>query len=647
MMQEAGSQPPANFSRGGEVQYFAPQNYNRVVGLPDEVIGPREGLSPYVQQMVVNRLNRDAQAGGRPLPVPAAAAQPAVPGMIAGVPALKDVFAEKKDVYRTILGDPEEAKQQRDASILFEIAKLGLQWAGTGGGSPAENLARAAAEAKTFENITALTGQQRAAERQLDLAAIQAAETERAAALKAEEERRIAAAKPQKPDYQTLVSPDGLSLGVFNVSTDQGRADFEKAQAANPGSFPGSPEIVSEADFFNKYGMTRAEFNKLPPETQSLLRGISQQDKIEQVGDQLVLVKNNKATVIFTATPKTEYRAVNGQLVEIGADGKVKVVTPTDLKIDPDYKVLNDADNGTKTIIDLNTTEGQAAVARINQYNVDNQSSRFTLGNIATDAVVTPTAYRLPNGKVYLSYNKGRSYVDENGVTKEIPSTATPLSPENAASYAEKARMQAVAGDALDEIDQQLGLYKAGVSPMRGGTAEKPTMLSENDLNLVRDAMYSARTATGPYARIGTFVNAVVGGLTPFEVFEKIPENANYLRGVRILGRSALVVNNKFPVAEMEQVGTLFPDPDRFWTSPETEAKKLVTLKNLALSQKRSNLQRIQSPMATAESIDQAIMNNTEIDRLLSLLEDVPVSATPKSGSSVDAFRNSLRQKQP
>ena len=105
--------------------------------------------------------------------------------------------------------------------------------------------------------------------------------------------------------------------------------------------------------------------------------------------------------------------------------------------------------------------------------------------------------------------------------------------------------------------------------------------------------MRAAREGTGPYAAFSTFMSSTVGGLLPFtrDFFKDTQENRQYLRGIRVLGRSALVVNPRFPVAEMATVGELFPDPDKIFANPEAEASKFQSLKQMAINQKRRNLQ--------------------------------------------------------
>ena len=131
--------------------------------------------------------------------------------------------------------------------------------------------------------------------------------------------------------------------------------------------------------------------------------------------------------------------------------------------------------------------------------------------------------------------------------------------------------------------------------------------------------MRAAREGTGPYAAFSTFMSSTLGGLLPFtrNLFKDTQENRQYLRGIKVLGRSALVVNPRFPVAEMATVGELFPDPDKIFANPEAEASKFQSLKQMAINQKRRNLQVLSQGLTDQTTISQILANNFEIDRLL------------------------------
>jgi hypothetical protein len=248
------------------------------------------------------------------------------------------------------------------------------------------------------------------------------------------------------------------------------------------------------------------------------------------------------------------------------------------------------------------------------------------------------------NNETVLSYDGGRTYVSPDGQIQSMPSEGVvPLSDTIAYDVMRAERLRALAGNQLAELDEQLGLT------MRGGDRDNPTSVSSADAGLVRDALQAARQGTGPWSGIGALVDNVVGGMIPSDAvrsyFENNQQNRQFLRGVTILGRSALVVNPRFPVAEMERVGSLFPDPDAFFRNPQSEALKLIELKSLVLAQKRANLAAISQGIPDAGTLQAVLANNFEIDRLLGLLQTVP-DGTNQGGTdatALESLRNTIK----
>jgi hypothetical protein len=196
-MTGAGNEPPENFKLGGEVrrrgdedpvQYFAPENKNRVAGIT---------LADLLKGIT----------GDQNLGAPE-------------VPTLQEAFADKKDVYRGILGDTEEQKKLTQAQILFDIANTALAFAAPMEGekpglSAAERLAMAATKTKLAPTIAARAGKLTEDKRKFDLAALQSAEAEVTAAKKAEQAFNLAKIKNRtKPKATTIYSPDGTPIPV-------------------------------------------------------------------------------------------------------------------------------------------------------------------------------------------------------------------------------------------------------------------------------------------------------------------------------------------------------------------------------------------------------------------------------------------------
>ena len=164
-------------------------------------------------------------------------------GLYKEVPSLQTMFEDKRDVYRGILGDPEEQRNAAQSQALFTIANFGLQFAGATGGrvgaSFGEKLAQAAEGSQLFPSISAISQQQREAQQKLDLAALGAAETDRAAYLKAAAELAGKDTKRDTDLYEVYqVGPEGKlnlidtvnlksSMGVNRLDAIRGLAGTE------------------------------------------------------------------------------------------------------------------------------------------------------------------------------------------------------------------------------------------------------------------------------------------------------------------------------------------------------------------------------------------------------------------------------------
>ena len=257
---------------------------------------------------------------------------------------------------------------------------------------------------------------------------------------------------------------------------------------------------------------------------------------------------------------------------------------------------------------------------------IDNDAAKTTVARVRTlPAETKPSAkaFAVEGIGTVLSYDGGRTYANNEGTIFQMPADAKPLSDTIAYNVASQERIKAAAGRQLAEFDEQMITKYT-----KGGTAENPENLSATDQNLIRNAMDAARNGTGPYAGLAVFLDRTFAGALPIarEFFKDTQANKQFLRGITILGRSALVVNPRFPVAELERVGALFPDPDAFFTNPEPEAQKLVELKTLAQQQKYENLKKLKAGIADDATRQQVMSNNFEIERLLGLLQGVPIA---------------------
>ena len=420
--------------------------------------------------------------------------------------------------------------------------------------------------------------------------------------------------------------------------------DFESIQAKLTDEdklyMSGAP-VITNQQYFSKFGMSKTEFMALSSADKTELYKLTKdKDRImTDAGGNIVAIDADNVVTVVHQPDQSEMRVIDGSLVMVNL--KTNAVTKLyskDVKpADPDYRVLRDMTKGVTTIIDLSTASGAAAMAAANQANITAKSTLFSIGNIAADQTPMVKAFNIDGVGNVLSYDEGRTYVNKQGVITSMPTdvTVSPLSDTTAYTTAKNERIMLAAGAQLAKMDEALGLLA------KGGTRDNPENLSKQEASDVRDAMEAARNGTGAYASFQALLDNVFGGIVSSKKYQDTQANRQFLRGLIVLGRSALVVNPRFPVAEMAKVEGLFPNVDAIWRSPETEAGKLVELKALAEQQKRSNLEAINSGIQDKSVLAGVLQNQFEIDRLLGLLQGVELvgdTIDPEALQSLDTL---------
>jgi hypothetical protein len=567
---------------------------------------------------------------GGPAPVNFRFGGPVVAMQEGGEPGnrLAELFGQQRDVYRSLINPADqqaEMDRQRNmtqAQMLFDVANTALAFSAPGsrsGMSPAERLAEAAQQTQFFDRISQRTGafeqsrQEQAKEgRALDLAALQSASGLQAAEFEA-------SLRPAEAARPTVLAEGAIAIdNAGTIIADNTRTAQEQTFTLAPGQ-----------QVFGRDGKIIAE-NK------------TEENKTHTLAEGQILVDSEGNTIVeYKKQPESELMTLNGQIVAVNP--RTNVATPIfgEEKLAPaEYRVIRDNSNGMTTTIDISLASGRAAIDAANAANKEAGTTVFTVGTIPSDTTPQAKAFQINNNETVLSYDGGRTYASRDGQIKSMPSEGVvPLSDTIAYEVMRAEQIRAVAGNKLRELDERLGLT------MTGGDRDNPRPLNLNEVGLVRDAMQAARGGTGPWSGIGALVDNVVGGMIPNDAirtyFQDNQENRQFLRGITILLRSAFVNNPRYPVAEMERIAPLFPDPDAFFKNPEAEAQKLIEIKALALSQYYNNLTALNQGIPDAATKQAVMSQNFEIERLLSLLQTVP-DGTNQVGAD-DAAVNSLR----
>jgi hypothetical protein len=534
---------------------------------------------------------------------------------------IRTAYEELLPLYQDILGQREEDRNMSKAQSYFDLAGAGLALAGgvdprTGqsmAGAPlASQIARAAAPLPA--QFGARAAAQREAERQIQGVALQGAVSQQQAEEGFMRELMLAQAKQtqKSPEFKQLISPDGTSLGEFNVNNATELQALRSLQEKNPGA---------------------RMFNMAAPDTST-----TKPDYMQVLGTDGTLLGQ------FNVNNPTEATAMDTLLATTeGAMAYKPATAPRPDEVEADLRVLFDRATGSQQVIDINTTEGKKALAAANKANSEAGATVVEVGNLSSIQESEGSTYFDPKTKsLVTSFDGGRTYL-KDGKIETMPENAFLTSSERTYDIFSS---ESTKGRAQQELDDMNMTNLMGT--LRTGTAKDPKPVSAQDAALVRNATEAALKGTGPAASFAAFMDNLLS-VSPVDIpglkFEETQSNRQFLEGLVILGRSALVVNPRFPVAEMNRVEGLFPQTSAFFRNPETEASKLVELKKLILEQKRRNLTEIAAGIPNAALLQAVQSNNFEIDRLLSLLTGVNITPRAPSQDMVDSMRSTLTRK--
>ena len=333
------------------------------------------------------------------------------------------------------------------------------------------------------------------------------------------------------------------------------------------------------------------------------------------------------------------FKDQNGQIVAI--DNKTAEVTPifgTPDAPEPEYAeiTLPNADGVLiKSIVDITSPQGKAAIAKVNE--VTASGKQAGMQKIST-ASVTPRGFLIPEKGVFTSYDGGRTYIDENGVTQSVPGDAFEVSNTIAYEVAKSEKVSANAREQLAEMDRSI---------ISGMTDAQGNPLTVEDMMEVKDAYEQARKGTGFWSKIFAGIDATLGGIVASdyfaETFKDTQEARKFTKMVRVLGRSALAVSPRFAVADLQTVEQLFPNEEALFANPATEAKKLQTISMYLDQQKRIILENLGGEVPLDSTMKSQLNQKLfEISRLQEILG--PINSIGESQSSIDAF-NAAKQK--
>jgi len=145
-------------------------------------------------------------------------------------------------------------------------------------------------------------------------------------------------------------------------------------------------------------------------------------------------------------------------------------------------------------------------------------------------------------------------------------------------------------------------------------------IVNQKDLVLENSkAIQDAEKGAGPLASIKAGINATLGGFLGREFFGDTIAARQSMRVIKRDAIRAFALNKRFPIAEQKQITNLLPDPDTFFTNPESEARKIPTLIDRLQVRKLTNLEELSESGLSLDDREMLERDNREIDALLTV----------------------------
>ncbi|MFZ2604032.1 MAG: hypothetical protein WAX79_08560, partial [Candidatus Omnitrophota bacterium] len=206
-------------------------------------------------------------------------------------------------------------------------------------------------------------------------------------------------------------------------------------------------------------------------------------------------------------------------------------------------------------------------------------------------------AFLLKDGEQVLSYDGGQTYMGKDEKAYKMPYNALPIT------------------------------TTAGLEEMRGEKARQQAKaeLEGTPTPITKSREQAALEGTGPYRKLAAAIDNVIGGMGGDLVFGArgiFPDtqvNRQVLRVIKQTGKVALMNSSRGAIWEQQRIDELFPDPDKTFRNPRSEARKFQTLRETLAIEKAYNNQGIIDAISNKQR-EKLIDANNEIDRLLGLI---------------------------
>ena len=449
------------------------------------------------------------------------------------------------------------------------------------------------------------------------------------------------------------------------------------AYKQTPSGPQGAPEIdATEYTFGTEEDANGNEINVAynknnPAEKVILGTKKSPTPQIKQIGRDFVQFTLNQDGTDFTA--KTIYTAkAEEQLFTLGNtrysyDPNTKNVTDLQTgKADPVLKVVN---NRLVRVQDPNNPDSEAEVL------VDLSDKKEKMKNFIFGSQAQADKYGLGtrNALVTTDTSGNIFIVGKDGQRKNIALTPEAMkgsflpgsqAPEE---YVAKLEQRVRDKKITERINPNTGVISfsdqgtnafnlaPGVATLQDFRIESRNGVKTMDKVNVREGFFgdtgaktiaeAAEDGLGFWSTIKAYVSNVASPLgDTFLTSAEVQRSKNAFRRLVILARDAFVNNPRMPVAELERVAEIFPNPDALFANRRVERDKLNDLRSTLLQAQERNMTILTSPDAESAEKDIARRNVFKVSRVLSMMTGLDTKAT---NNQVQQGRDVLKGKKP
>lgn len=431
---------------------------------------------------------------------------------------------------------------------------------------------------------------------------------------------------------QTFAAPDDATYSLTKVETDQGI----KVLITNNKTGETLEKATYKSPTENIKGVPPEIYNALSDEEQKALLGV-----VPVTSDKFITktIETAEGTVLKIINERTgeELREETFDPVKTGSP--IKFTYP-----DKDGKLVS-------TIALLNTPEGQELQKKVNDANAKTQGSA-NMEKLGTENL-NPQAYLLANGEVVTSFDN-RTYVAKDGTVKSLQdpnNTGQALGDADVYSIIKKQSIINYGKERLNEATKYLDtkIYVgADNKPLPAEQQQALRKLEKETIqNLFGDITEEdVRKGTGFFSNLFALANNIGGTVAPeffSKTFASTEEARLALERFNLIAVSALTVNPRLAVYDIQRVERILPKATNLLKNPATEAKKFKELVTTMKAQRSRLLQAIadEDPVAL-ENIGQTMAKIRELDGVLAMVR-ITDSASSKSlsealGQTEDEF---------